>query len=415
VARHLVARHGVRHLLLLSRRGPDAPGAQELRAELTGAGAEVTVAACDVSDRDDLAALLATIPAEHPLTAVIHTAGVLDDAALTNLTPDRLDTVLRPKAEAAWHLHELTRDLPLTAFVLFSSAAGTLGTPGQANYAAANAYLDALAHHRHTHALPATSLAWGLWTDTSEMTGNLNASDVGRLGRTGLAPMSVAEGLALFDAALAAGGHSHLVLAPLDRAALRRQAANGGVPALFRDLAPRPSGRAPEDGGNGWARRFAEAAEDERGELLLDLVRSHVATALGHASAERIDPDRALKELGFDSLIAVDFRNRLGAATGLRLPATLAFNHPTPAAVAEYLGSRLAAGDPEGGRDSVLAELDRIEEALRKASDDSRQEITERLRLLLTRHTEEGPGSGDIAAATDDEMFNLIDNELGIA
>ncbi|MFD8009772.1 SDR family NAD(P)-dependent oxidoreductase [Streptomyces sp. NPDC059762] len=421
-ARHLVTRHGVRHLLLLSRRGLRAPRAEELRAELSALGARVTIAACDTGDRDALGSVLAGVPAEHPLTAVVHAAGVLRDATVANLTADQLGDVLRPKVDAAAHLHELTADADLAAFVLFSSAAGTLGSPGQANYAAANAWLDALAHHRRAQGRPAVSLAWGLWTDASEMTGALGSADVGRLDRTGLAPVSVAEGLALFDAALGTEGEPHLVPAPLDRAALRRQVADGGVPALFRDLAPRPARRAADDGRGDWARRFAGAGDEERDALLLDLVRTHIATALGHATGERIDPHRALKELGFDSLIAVDFRNRLGAATGLRLPATLAFNHPSAAAVAAYLKERLGAQDGSPDGSAILAELDRIESALRTASESSRQIFTERLRELLDQHsphsavdTASDERAKDLASATDDEMFHLIDNELGIA
>ncbi|MCG0289252.1 type I polyketide synthase, partial [Streptomyces sp. PSAA01] len=201
VSRHLVAERGVRHLLLVSRRGGEAPGAAELAAELAGLGAHVAWAACDVADRDALAATLATVPAEHPLTAVVHTAGVLDDGVIGSLTPERVDHVMRPKVDAAWNLHELTRDLDLTAFVLFSSASGVFGTPGQGNYAAANAFLDALAAHRRAEGLPAVSPAWGPWAGAG-MAGGLDEADISRMRRAGLPPLSPAEGLALLDAAL---------------------------------------------------------------------------------------------------------------------------------------------------------------------------------------------------------------------
>ncbi|WP_197362276.1 beta-ketoacyl reductase, partial [Streptomyces clavuligerus] len=202
VARHLVTRHGVRHLLLVGRRGPAAPGAAELTAELTALGAHTTVAACDVSDRAALAALLTTLPEAHPLTAVVHTAGTLDDGVISSLTPERMDTVLRPKADAALHLHHLTQDLPLSAFVLFSSAAGTFGGPGQANYAAANAFLDALAQRRSADGLPAHSLAWTLWEQRSALTERLDDADTRRLARSGMPALTTAQGLTLFDAAL---------------------------------------------------------------------------------------------------------------------------------------------------------------------------------------------------------------------
>ncbi|MFF3857477.1 type I polyketide synthase, partial [Micromonospora sp. NPDC002575] len=425
VARRLITHHGARRLLLVSRRGLDAPGAEQLRHELTGLGAEVGIAACDVTDRDGLVATLAAVPADHPLTAVVHTAGVLADATVTQLTEGQLGTVLAAKVDAAWHLHELTTGLDLAAFVLFSSAAATVGSPGQANYAAANSFLDALAHHRRSRGLPAASLGWGLWSDASELTSGLAAADLDRLHTSGFQPMSTQEALALFDATLSGAGHAHLVVAPVDRAALRRRAVQGDLPPLFRELVPWTPPRAATDGAYDWRSRFAAAPANERDTLLLDLVRTHAAAALRHEAPEEIDPDGALKDLGFDSLIAVEFRNRLSATVGLRLPATLAFNYPNLRALTGYLGERMSESEPDRAEPqepadaTVHDELDRIEKALRTSPEDAREEITARLRRLLTAHGGAGPQNGsaatEIASATDDEIFDLIDNQLGTA
>ncbi|MDJ1138602.1 beta-ketoacyl reductase, partial [Streptomyces iconiensis] len=202
IAEHLITHHGIRHLLLTSRRGPHAPHADTLTHHLTQLGAHTTLLPCDTANRQELTNLLTHIPTQHPLTAVIHTAGVLDDALLTDLTPDRIDTTLRPKTDAAHHLHELTTHHPLDAFILFSSITGITGTPGQANYAAANTYLDALAQHRHTLGLPATSLAWGLWQQPHGMTAQLTTTDLTRITRTGITPLTTHEALHLFDTAL---------------------------------------------------------------------------------------------------------------------------------------------------------------------------------------------------------------------
>ncbi|WP_208929201.1 type I polyketide synthase, partial [Streptomyces rapamycinicus] len=344
VARHLVAEHRVEHLLLAGRRGPDAPGMAELVAELEGAGASVTVAACDVADRDAVRELLAGIPAEAPLRGVVHAAGVLDDATVEGLGQEQIARVLAPKVDAAWHLHELTRDMDLAAFVLFSSAAGVLGNAGQANYAAANSFLDALAQHRQAQGLPAVSLAWGLWAQDSGMTGHLDHEDHARLNRTGITPMTTEEGLALFDVAQGVGRG---VVLPV-RVDVRAFRGRGGVlvPALLRNVVRGAVRRVAvgSDGSGAWRDRLAGVASGERERLLLELVRSHVATVLGHADPAGIDADRALKDLGFDSLTAVELRNQLGAATGLRLPTTLAFDHPSPRAVASYLDQELGAG-----------------------------------------------------------------------
>nr|BAH02269.1 polyketide synthase [Streptomyces platensis] len=359
VARHLVAGHGVRRLLLCSRRGPDAPGAVELVAELTALGADVTVAACDAADRDALAALLDTVPATHPLTGVVHTAGVIDDATVTTLTPERIDAVLRPKVDAALNLHQLTAHLGLTRFVLFSSAAGLFGGAGQGNYAAANAFLDALAQHRRANGLNAQSLAWGLWAEASGMTGHLDAADLARMGRSGLTAMPTGDGLALLDTAQRVD-EATLVTAALDTRALHARAADGTLPALFHALVPVPrrsatSPAAQAAGPDGLRQRLSGLVVGERRAALLDLVCGHVARVLGHADPSSIEENKGFKDTGFDSLSAVEFRNRLHGATGLRLPATLVFDYPTPAALTDHLYDELL-GSRE---DAVLAPITR--------------------------------------------------------
>ncbi|MGW2119332.1 SDR family NAD(P)-dependent oxidoreductase, partial [Streptomyces zhihengii] len=331
-ARHLVTARGVRHLLLLSRRGLEAEGAAELVAELAGSGCEARVVACDVSDREQLAAVLGGL--ERPLTGVVHTAGVLDDGVVESLTAGQVERVMRPKVDAALHLHELTEGADLAAFVVFSSVAALIGSPGQGNYAAANASLDALAASRRAAGLPGTSLAWGLWGGVGGMAGELSEAELARLERMGSQPLSAELGLDLFDQALTTDA---ALLAPvrLDTAALRAQARDGLVPAILRGLAPAPARRA--DTGGSLGRRLAGVAEADREQVALDLVLEQVAGVLGHASAAAVDPARAFNELGFDSLSAVELRNRLTQATGVRLPATLVFDHPSPLAVARLL------------------------------------------------------------------------------
>nr|WP_078970572.1 type I polyketide synthase [Streptomyces sp. NRRL F-6492] len=349
LARHLVAEHGVRELLLTSRRGSAAPGAAELVAELSEAGATVRVVAADVSDRDAVAGLLDGIDPAHPLTAVVHTAGVLDDATVLSLTPEGLAGVLRPKADAGRHLHELTRGLDLRAFVLFSSVSGLIGTAGQANYAAANAFLDGLAHHRHARGLPATSLAWGLWDATRGMGATLTDAETARWERAGLPPLTPAQGLALFDEALARGGplFAPLVLRPalLTDGEATPPVLRGQVAPRARGAVARPrAGSGKETGGaSAWSRQILALGEDERKEAALDLVRERIAAVLGHAGAGAVAPDRAFNDIGFDSMASVELRNRLGTATGLRLPSTVVFDHPTPRALAAYLLGRVTA------------------------------------------------------------------------
>ncbi|MFF4298354.1 beta-ketoacyl synthase N-terminal-like domain-containing protein [Streptomyces vinaceus] len=368
VARHLVAEHGVRELLLVSRRGSGAPGAAELHAELTGLGAEVTLAACDLADPDQARELLA----RHRVSAVIHLAGVLGDVTIGSLTPELLAGSLRPKVDAAWNLHELTRDRELSAFVLFSSVAGVLGNPGQGNYAAGNAFLDALAAHRRAGGLPGQSLAWGLWATEADggsvsgdgMAQELGSTDLQRMRRSGIGALSAADGLALFQAATTAADPVLLPLA-LDLAALR---AAEDLPAQFSALVRRRARAAARTGGARTATRGQELAalpEKERRRALLDLVRGQVASILGHSTTAEVGPERAFNELGFDSLTALELRNQLTTATGLRLTPTLVFDHPNAQAVAEHLDTLLAgsaatatAATAAGGTAGTAAEDD---------------------------------------------------------
>ncbi|MFC0599784.1 type I polyketide synthase [Streptomyces palmae] len=339
LARHLVTGHGVRHLLLTSRRGADAPGARALAEELTALGAQVRIEACDTADRPALAATLAAIPADRPLTAVVHTAGVVDDGVISALTPERVERVLRPKVDAALHLHELTRDAALSAFVLFSSVAGLIGSLGQGNYAAGNAFLDALAQNRRAAGLPAHSLAWGLWAEQSGlMREEFSDTDRGRIQRSGVLPLSADQGLALFDAALA---QDQALLAPvrLDLAALRRL--DEDLPAILRGLIPARRRAARSDESRRLAQRLAGRPEAEQLRLLTELVRGQAAMVLGHPDSGAIGADRAFTELGFDSLTALEMRNGLNTTTGLRLPATVLFDHPNAAALARHLRSEI--------------------------------------------------------------------------
>jgi rifamycin polyketide synthase module 9/10 len=331
VARHLVARHDVRRLVLASRRGPAAEGMDDLVAELAGAG--VSVVACDLSDRDQVAALLDA----HEVTGVVHTAGVLDDGVLDALTPQRLATVFAPKVDAVRNLDELTRDRDLTAFVVFSSASGVFGSAGQANYAAANAYLDAAMAGRRAAGLPGTSLAWGLWQQTDGMTAHLGEADQARASRGGVLAIGPAEGMDLFDAAVAAD-RALLVPVKLDLRGTR-----GDVPHLLRGLvrSGRQQARAATGGDGGLVRRLAGLAAAEREALLLDVVRGQVAIVLGHHGPDGVRAETAFSDAGFDSLTSVELRNRLREATGLKLPATLVFDYPTPIALARYLRDEL--------------------------------------------------------------------------
>ncbi|MEX0167531.1 SDR family NAD(P)-dependent oxidoreductase [Streptomyces sp. LMG1-1-1.1] len=426
VARRLVSEHGVRNLLLVGRRGRCAEGVPELEAELSGLGARVRVASCDVADRGALADLLASVPAEAPLTGVVHTAGVLDDGVVSALTPERLESVFRPKVDAVLNLHELTRGLDLAAFVLFSSAAGSFESPGQANYAAANAFLDALAQHRRARGLAATSLGWGLWAQATDMSAHLSDADHQRIARGGMVAFTADEGMELFDASFRAP-EAALLPVKLDFAALRTRAGNGAVPAVLRGLvsAGRRSAQGADANPDTLAKRLARVSRNERERILLEMVQHEAAAILGFASADQAEPDRALNEIGFDSLTSVELRNRLSALTGLRLPATLIFDHPTPTRLMTYLEGEL--GQEADAVELLMAELDGLEASFAgiEPDDTARRRVLARLRSLTARW-QHGTGAGgpggpegteeeiDLDSATDDEMFQLIDSEFGL-
>ncbi|MGA6228135.1 SDR family NAD(P)-dependent oxidoreductase, partial [Streptomyces umbrinus] len=437
VARHLVVEHGVRHLLLTSRRGPDAPDAARLSAELTALGATVTLVACDTADRDAIAGLLAGIPAEHPLTAVVHAAGVMDNGVLADQTPERVRRVLRSKVDGAWHLHELTQDMDLSTFVLFSSAGGMVLAAGQANYAAANVFLDALAHHRRAGQLPATSMAWGLWAGTAAAGEAGGASiDAGRVGRLGVLELAPEEGLVLFDAALACG-ETLTVPVRLDPAAVG--ARPDELPALLRGLAPdrsakevrqTPAAAAAVAADQPLSARLAGLSWEEAGRVLLDLVRTHVAEVLGFDGPEAVVPERGFLDMGVDSLAALELRNRLSSATGEHLSATLIYDYPSIVSVTEFLRTELVREESAAGVDRVLdEELTRLESALLAAEPGATDaaRVEDRLRALTARWAEthrragtaapaSGPGSASqdeaLEAATADELFDILDEEL---
>ncbi len=327
IAKHLVETHGVRELLLVSR------GGQADTVELEALGAQVTVAACDVTDRKAVAELLA----QHEIRGVVHAAGVLDDGVVESMTPARLANVLKPKADAAWHLHELAGDL--TAFVVLSSAAGVFGNAGQSNYAAGNAFLDALAMHRKARGLPATSMAWGVWSEVTGMTGELTEAEAARMTAAGMPPITLSQGLELFDTAVASG-QAATVPVRLDLATLR---ARGAVAPLLQGLIRVRARRAAAGSAtaSGLVRKLGAMDVAERRAALVDLVRAQVSSVLGHASIDAVDATRAFQDLGFDSLTAVELRNQLTETIGLRLPATLVFDYPTAIALADHLHAEL--------------------------------------------------------------------------
>jgi acyl transferase domain-containing protein len=419
LARHLVEHHGIKHLVLTSRRGLEAPGAAELASQLGAQGASVTIAACDVADRSALASLLANIPVAHPLTAVFHTAGLLGDGLLSAQTPERLSSVLRPKVDGAWNLHTLTQGQPLAAFVLFSSVAGLLGNAGQSSYAAANTWLDALATHRRASGLPGMSLAWGAWSEVG-MAAQLSATHQSRQSRQGVQWTSSAEGLRRLDEAL---GRSEALLAPIeiDVAQRQRHAETDPVPTLLRGLVrvPAPRGGIAAEGGGALRQRLGALPQAERERAVLELVRGEVASVLGFAGAAAVQPDQALQEAGIDSLMAVDLRNRLGALAGIKLRATVVFDHPTPRSLGKLMLEHLApaAAVPAPAPRQEL-DLSKAIAALRVASleDLSALKLTGPLAELVGRIGDRAEAPAPNRSALDtssmDELFSLIDDEL---
>ncbi|MBW0017712.1 MAG: SDR family NAD(P)-dependent oxidoreductase, partial [Mycobacterium sp.] len=416
VARHLVDRHGVANVVLVSRSGGRAQGVSQLVAELREAGAEVAVAACDVADRGAVAALLAGLSPRYPLKGVIHSAGVLDDGLISALTPERVDGVLRAKVDGAWNLHELTRHLNLSAFVVFSSMAGVVGTPGQGNYAAANSFLDGLATQRRAQGLAGLSIAWGLWGQASAMTRRLGDRDIARMTRFGLVPLSTEQALDSIDAALLVE-RPVVVATRLDSAALDRHRA--ALPPILSGLASRAVRRVVDRAAAtvstvGLAARLHGLSAEQRQRALVDLVCSNAATVLGRSSIADVNAGRAFQELGFDSLTAVELRNRLKTATGLSLSPTLIFDYPTPAVLAGHLGAQLSDDVDQGSLITRFNDLTSELQALLSQgawSPDQKAQFTTRIHRLLTGlDTYLDP---DIDNASDSELFAMLDQELG--
>ena len=417
VARGLAARGEAAQLLLVSRRGPESPGLAALAADLATAGTGVRAVACDVADRAGLARVVETVAT--PLTGVFHAAGVLDDATVGSLTPERIAAVMRPKADGAWWLHELTRDLDLTRFVLFSSAAGILSAAGQGNYAAANTFLDALAAHRRHQGLPAQSLAWGAWEQSAGMAGQLDEANRRQLHRSGSRPLSDDEGLTLLVAARAYG-ESLVLPVHLDLAALR---AAGELPALFSGLVQRTTrrtaGQAPAaDAARAARLKALPPAEQEA--AVLEIVQGQAATVLAMPGGDQVGAAQSFKELGIDSLTALELRNRLNAITGLSLPATMVFDYPTPTALAGSICAQLSG--ERTGTDTILVaftDLERLESAVPQIVTDAaaRDRVAIRLRAVLASLNELPEAELSVAeridSASDEDVFAFIDNQLG--
>jgi len=424
-ARHLATAHGVRRLVLVSRSGPHAPGAASLAASLAGCGAHIQITACDAVDRRALAALLARIPEDSALTGVVHAAAVVDDGVVTALTPQRAEAVLAPKAVAAWNLHELTKDANLALFVLFSSAAGVLGSAGQGSYAAANCFLDALAAYRHSQGLPALSLAWGPWEQRSRITGRLDDTAWRRITRGGITAWPTAAALRALSAAITTPWEPTLAVLRVDPA--RLSTVGAGLPPLLAGMASsparpiRPAATSATTTPVTLAAQLEAMTAAQRQATIDTLIRTHAAATLAYPSPDAIDPATAFTDLGFDSLTAVELRNRLATATGLRLPATLVFDHPTSAALCHYIQSEILGPDDEQATIlAAFAGLEKVESSLSQIIEDraARARITLRLKGIISAlNSAEGPVDGEVTekiqSASDEEVFEFIDKQLG--
>ncbi|MFI1677842.1 type I polyketide synthase [Streptomyces sp. NPDC020607] len=415
-----LAREGAPHLHLTSRRGPDAPGARELAAELHELGTTVTLTACDVSDPRQLRGLLDRTPPEHPLTAVIHAAGMTDLTSITDLTTARLDQVLGSKSAAAWNLHELTRESDLSAFVMFSSGAGVWGSGQQGAYGAANHFLDALADHRRSQGLPATSIAWGPWAEAGM---SADPESLSYFKRFGLLPIGPDLCVKALHQALDAGDAT-LTVANFDWAKFT-PTFTAQRPSPFLDDLPENQ-REAEQGGSAaetsaFREELAKTPAAQRHGFLVQHVRTHAAATLGR-TVEDIPAAKPFQELGFDSLTAVQLRNQLNTTTGLSLPATVIFDHPTSESLASHLRGQLGDDGETTGESGVLAALDKWDAAYGTAGMDeaARRRIVGRLHVLVSKWSpaQDGPeggdsGHADLETASADDIFDLISSEFG--
>jgi acyl transferase domain-containing protein/NADPH:quinone reductase-like Zn-dependent oxidoreductase/acyl carrier protein len=393
VATHMVKRYGARHLVLTSRSGPAAEGVDGFVAEMTAADVDVRVVACDVADKPALESLLRQLPDEHPLGAVVHVAATLADATLPSLTAEHVDAVLPAKALGAQNLHELTTGDDLSMFVMFSSAAGTFGAPGQANYAAANTFVDALAQERYSRGLPATSMAWGWWAEVSANTSTLDEKDRARLTRIGIVPMSSAAALEMFDAAVATG-LPYLVPIGMNLGLLRAAAAVTELPPLFRALLHiRPRATQQVNDSGELAKRLAGLDSEQQHSTVVDLLTAPIAMVLGYSSPSDVTPDREFHDMGIDSLSSIELGTHLRAITGLKLSNSVIFEYPTVSLLARHVLTQLAPDDADRS-DPILAELEMLLSRLSDIHSDTPvpDEVVDRLSNSVDRLRE---GSAD--------------------